>query len=71
MNRDVLIREIKISSYLDLEDIKEKINERFYWTENQLQVFLSSHIQFLKEEFFEIISDGKTYDKRNSNNSSN
>lgn len=59
-NRDLFESEIKISSQIYLDYLKEKINSKFYWTEEQMDLMLNTYIDFLKEEFFDIIQLNST-----------
>lgn len=54
-NRENLKNELKTSSELNLIELQNKINKSIYWTINQIEAIINSHVQFLKNEFLDII----------------
>lgn len=50
----IITSEIKKSSELNLAYLYQKNYEKSYWTEEQMDTVINSHIQFLKNELYDI-----------------
>ena len=59
-NRDVYEKELLNSSQIYLDYLKDKINSKFYWTEEQMDLMLNTYVDFMKEEFLDIIKLNST-----------
>ncbi|KAK8840710.1 hypothetical protein M9Y10_030486 [Tritrichomonas musculus] len=54
-DHEVYSKELLKSSDSHLDYIRNKMNTKVYWTEQQMEAIKHDHIQFLKNEFFDII----------------
>ena len=49
-------KKLREQSQINLNYLKKKINEKFYWDINQIIIINQSHMYFLEKQFFEIIN---------------
>ncbi|KAK8841798.1 hypothetical protein M9Y10_026747 [Tritrichomonas musculus] len=54
-NRETIKTELKASSESNLMELQNRINKSMYWTMNQIEAIINGHVQFLKNEFLDII----------------
>lgn len=54
-NHDIFESEIQKSTKTYLKYLKKKINSKFYWTEEQMNVMFNTYVNFLKNDYFDIV----------------
>lgn len=70
-NKDKIQNELKISADSHLNYLKDSMNQKYYWTKEQMGLMKIAHQKFLEEEFYsiiKIISFGKELDMIYANN---
>lgn len=54
-NRELYLKELQKSADSHLLFLTDKINEKYFWTEEQMDLLTKTHFSFLKDEFYDII----------------
>ena len=61
-SNEMISLELKKSAESHLSYLTERINDKLYWTEDQMDLITRSHFKFLKDEYLNIIKNISTED---------
>lgn len=61
IDRTSIKTQLNKQSKINLENIKKKVNQKYYWSQNQLVMIRHSHMNYLEKQFFEIVKKNDQY----------